>query len=181
MNARQIRFLSLSETCNTTVPGEIASIAYQNKEVLYDILFRATAETLKIIAADPKRLGAEIGFFAVLHSWGQNLQFHPHLHCVVPGGGVSPDGKRWICCRPRIFLPVRVLSRLFRRLFLQALEKASHSGKLRFSGCLECLRQPRAFARQLARAKRFQWVVYAKRRFAGPQQVLDTWAAIPTG
>jgi hypothetical protein len=156
-----------------TVPGEIASIAYQNKEALYDILFRTTAETLKIIAADPKRLGAEIGFFAVLHSWGQNLQFHPHLHCVVPGGGLSPDGERWICCRPRFFLPVRVLSRLFRRLFLQALEKAFHSGKLRFFGCLESLCQSRTFARHLARAKRFRWVVYAKRPFAGPEQVLD--------
>src|SRR5580693_6870692 len=102
-----------------TLPEEIAAIAYQNKKVVYDILFRATSETLRTIAADPKHLGAEIGFFAVLHSWGQNLMFHPHLHCVVPGGGLSPDGDRWVSCRPGFFLPVRVLSRLFRRLFLE--------------------------------------------------------------
>jgi hypothetical protein len=156
-----------------TVPAEIARIAYQNKEVVYAILFRTTAETLQIIAADPKHLGAEIGFFAVLHSWGQNLQFHPHLHCVVPGGGLSLNGERWVTCGPRFFLPVRVLSRLFRRLFLQALEKAFHAGKLHFFGCLESLRERRTFALQLARAKRFRWVVYAKRPFAGPQQVID--------
>ena len=156
-----------------TVPEEIAAIAYQNKEVVFDILFRATAETLRTIAADPKHLGAEIGFFAVLHSWGQNLLFHPHLHCVVPGGGPSPDGQRWISCRPGFFLPVRVLSRLFRRLFLEALQKAFDSGKLRFFTALEPLRERVAFARHLARAKAIDWVVYAKRPFAGPQQVLD--------
>jgi hypothetical protein len=102
-----------------TLPEEIAAIAYQNKGAVYRILFRATSETLRTIAADPKHLGAAIGFFAVLHSWGQNLLFHPHLHCVVPGGGLSPDGDRWISCRPGFFLPVRVLSRLFRRLFLE--------------------------------------------------------------
>ena len=106
-----------------TVPEEIASIAYQNKEVVYSILFRATAETLRTIAADPKHLGAEIGFFAVLHTWGSNLLHHPHLHCVVPGGGLSPDGSRWIACKPGFFLPVRVLSRLFRRLFLEHLSR----------------------------------------------------------
>jgi hypothetical protein len=156
-----------------TVPEEIAAIAYQNKKVVFDILFRATAETLRTIAADPKHLGAEIGFFAVLHSWGQNLLFHPHLHCVVPGGGPSPDGQRWISCRPGFFLPVRVLSRLFRRLFLEALQKAFDSGKLRFFTALEPLRERVAFARHLARAKAIDWVVYAKRPFAGPQQVLD--------
>jgi hypothetical protein len=156
-----------------TVPEEIASIAYQNKEVVYDILFHSTAETLKTIAADPKHLGAEIGFFAVLHSWGQNLMFHPHLHCVVPGGGLSADGQRWIRCRARFFLSVRVLSRLFRRLFLARIEKAFHSGKLQFFASLESLRDPHAFAARIAGAKESEWVVYAKRPFAGPQQVLD--------
>jgi len=156
-----------------TVPEEIAAIAYQNKEVVYDILFRTTAGTLKIIAADPKHLGAEIGFFAVLHSWGQNLKFHPHLHCVVPGGGLSPDGQRWISCRPKFFLPVLVLSQLFRRLFLESLQKAFDSGKLKFFERLETLREHHAFGRHLSELKAREWVVYAKRPFAGPQQVLD--------
>ena len=156
-----------------TVPEEIAVIACQNKDRVYGILFQSTAETLKTIAADPKHLGAEIGFFAVLHTWGQTLTHHPHLHCVVPGGGLSPDGTRWIACKPGFFLPVRVLSRLFRRLFLASLQNAFHAGKLRFSGSLEPLREPRAFARQMARAKSSEWVVYAKRPFAGPEQVLD--------
>lgn len=156
-----------------TVPEEIAAIAYQNKEVLYGILFRTTSETLTTIAADPEHLGAEIGFFAVLHSWGQNLQFHPHLHCVVPGGGLSPDGQRWISCRPNFFLPVRVLSRLFRRLFLESLQKAFDSGKLQFFGRLEPLCDHVTFARHCAELKQYEWVVYAKRPFAGPQQVLD--------
>jgi len=156
-----------------TVPEEIAAIAYQNKEVVYGILFRATADTLKTIAADPEHLGAEIGFFAVLHSWGQNLQHHPHLHCVVPGGGLSPDGQRWVSCRPDFFLPVRVLSRPFRRLFLESLQQAFDFGKLQFFAALEPLRERVAFAQHLARAKAFEWVVYAKRPFAGPQQVLD--------
>jgi hypothetical protein len=156
-----------------TVPEEIAAIAYQNKEVMYDILFQATAETLKTIAADPKHLGAEIGFFAVLHSWGQNLQFHPHLHCVVPGGGLSADGQRWISCRPDFFLPVRVLSHRFRRLFLQSLQHVFDSGKLQFFNALEPLRDGHAFVQFLDRMKDCDWVVYAKRPFAGPQQVLD--------
>jgi hypothetical protein len=156
-----------------TVPEEIAAIAYQNKEVVYGILFQSTAETLKTIAADPKHLGAEIGFFAVLHTWGQNLQFHPHLHCVVPGGGLSPDGQRWISCRPNFFLPVRVLSRLFRRLFLEALQRAFDSGKLQFFNALESLRERRTFDQLLHRLKACEWVVYSKRPFAGPQQVLD--------
>jgi len=156
-----------------TVPEEIAAIAYQNKEVVYGILFQATAETLKTIAADPKHLGAEIGFFAVLHTWGQNLQVHPHLHCVVPGGGLSPDGQRWVPCRPGFFLPVRVLSSLFRRLFLESLQKAFDSGKLQFFAALESLRERDAFAQLLARVKACEWVAYAKRPFAGPEQVLD--------
>ena len=156
-----------------TVPEEIAAITYQNKEVIYDILFRATAETLKKIAADPKHLGAEIGFFAVLHSWGSNLQFHPHLHCVVPGGGLSADGQRWISCRPDFFLPVRVLSRLFRRLFLESLQHAFDSDKLQFFTTQEPLRDRRAFVQFVDRMKDCDWVVYAKRPFAGPQQVLD--------
>ena len=156
-----------------TVPEEIAAIAYQNKEVVYDILFQATAETLKTIAADPKHLGAEIGFFAVLHSWGQSLQFHPHLHCVVPGGGLSADGQRWISCRPDFFLPVRVLSHRFRRLLLKWLQHAFDCGKLQFFNSLESLRDRRAFVQFVERMKDCDWVVYAKRPFAGPQQVLD--------
>ena len=141
--------------------------------MVYGILFRATAETLHTIAADPKHFGAEIGFFAVLHSWGQNLLHHPHLHCVVPGGGLSADGKQWISCRPGFFLPVRVLSRLFRRLFLEYLLKAFDAGKLEFFSSLEPLQDRRAFLRQLAPTRETEWVVYAKRPFAGPEQVLD--------
>ena len=156
-----------------TVPEEIGAIAYQNQEVVSGMLFQATADTLKTIAADPQHLGAEIGFFAVLHSWGQTLQFHPHLHCVVPGGGLSPDGQRWISCRPNFLLPVRVLSRLFRRLFLEALQAAFDSGKLQFFPALEALRDRHPFVQLLERMKSCEWVVYAKRPFAGPQQVLD--------
>ncbi len=125
-----------------TIPNEIAAIAFQNADVVYNILFRVTAETLRTIAADPKYLGAEIGFFAILHTWGQNLGHHPHIHCAIPGGGISPDGDRWISCRPRFFLPVRVLGRLFRRLFLEALEKAFRTGKLKFFSSLEHLPTP---------------------------------------
>jgi hypothetical protein len=156
-----------------TVPEEIAAIALQNKRTVYGILFHTTAETLRLIAADSEHLGAEIGFFAVLHTWGQNLVHHPHLHCVIPGGGLSPDGKRWISCRPDFFLPVRVLSRLFRRLFLESLQKAFDAGKLRLSASLESLRDRQAFVRYLAPSKDAEWVVYAKAPFAGPQQVLD--------
>jgi len=131
------------------VPEQLAVIAYQNKEAVYSILFRAAAKTLRTIAADPKHLGAEIGFFAVLHTWGQNLLHHPHLHCVVTGGGLSPDSTRWISCRPRFFLPVRVLGRLFRRLFLKYLEKAFATGQLKFFSSLESLRRAERFpARQ---------------------------------
>lgn len=156
-----------------TVPEEIAAIAYQNKEAVYGILFQTTADTLKTIAADPQHLGAEIGFFAVLHSWGQALQFHPHLHCVVPGGGLSPDGQRWVSCRLNFFLYVKVLSRLFRRLFLEALQTAFDSGKLRFFQGLQSLHDRHTFVQLLDRMKNCDWVVYAKRPFAGPQQVLD--------
>jgi Putative transposase/Transposase zinc-binding domain len=156
-----------------TLPEEIAAIAYQNKDLVYGILFRATAETLSTIAADAKHLRAEIGFFAVLHTWGQNLLHHPHLHCVVPGGGISPDSTRWISCRPRFFLPIRVLSCLFRRLFLKYLQKAFDARKLRFFSSLETLRDPQVFRRHLDRVRKVKWVVYAKPPFAGPQQVVD--------
>ena len=119
-----------------TLPAQIAAIAFQNKAALYTILFKTAAETLRTIAADPRHLGAEIGHIAVLHSWGQNLHYHPHIHCIVPGGGVSPDGTRWISCRPGFFLPVRVLSRLFRRLFLEGLRAAHDEGQLGFFGDL---------------------------------------------
>jgi len=156
-----------------TVPEEIAAIAYQNKEVVYGILFRATAETLRTIAADRKHLGAEVGFLAVLHTWGQNLLFHPHLHCVVPGGGIAPDGQHWIACRPGFFLPVRVLSRLFRRLFLEQLQIAFDTGKLQFFSSLERLCEPKAFAQYRAPLRQTEWVVYAKPPFGGPEQVLN--------
>ena len=155
-----------------TLPAFAAEIAFQNKAVVYTILFKAAAETLRTIAADPKHLGAEIGVVAVLHTWGQNLHHHPHIHCVVPGGGPSPDGTRWVACRPGFFLPVRVLSRLFRRLFLQYLQAAFDKGELRFSGSLAALAQPAAFAKRLVEARRCEWVVYAKPPFGGPQQVL---------
>ncbi len=156
-----------------TIPKEIAEIAFQNKKTVYGILFRTVAETLRTIAATPKHLGAEIGFFAVLHTWGQNLLHHPHLHCVVPGGGLSPDGARWISCRPGFFLPVRVLSRLFRRCFIEALEKAFGAGELDFFSALAPLRERDAFQQYLAPVRKAEWVVYAKRPFAGPEQVLD--------
>jgi len=156
-----------------TLPQEMAAIAYQNKAVVYDILFRTTAETLRTIAADPKHLGAEIGFIAILHTWGQNLLHHPHLHCVVPGGGPSPDGQRWIACRPGFFLPVRVLSRLFRRLFLAQLRSAFDAGELHFFHGLAALQDPTAFAHHLAQVERAEWVVYAKPPFGGPQRVLE--------
>jgi Putative transposase/Transposase zinc-binding domain len=156
-----------------TLPEGIANIAYQNKAVVYGILFRAASETLQTIAADPKHLGAEIGFFAVLHTWGQNLLHHPHLHCVVTGGGLAPDGNRWIACRPGFFLPVRVLSRFFRGRFLIHLQKAFDAEKLRFFSSLEPLRERRAFRRYISPLRQAPWVVYAKPPFAGPEQVLE--------
>jgi hypothetical protein len=156
-----------------TLPQQIATIAYQNKRELYGILFRATAQTLLTIAADPKHLGAEIGFFAVLHTWGSNLLHHPHLHCVVTGGGLSANGSQWISCRDGFFLPVGVLSRLFRRLFLEYLVKAFDAAKLHFFSSLESLRDQSSFLDYLAPLRETEWVVYAKRPFAGPEQVLD--------
>lgn len=155
-----------------TLPTPIAAIAFQNKAAVYAILFKAVAETLRTIAADPKHLGAQIGLIAVLHSWGQNLHYHPHVHCIVPGGGPSPDGTRWVSCRPGFFLPVRVLSRLFRRLFTQLLQAAFDAGKLSFFGDLADLAQPTAFKRRIAAIRRVEWVVYAKPPFGGPEQVL---------
>ena len=155
-----------------TLPEPIAALAYQNKKLLYDMLFHASAQTLRTIAADPEHLGAEIGFLTILHTWGQNLLHHPHVHCVVPGGGISPDGSRWIGCRPGFFLPVRVLSRLFRRLFLEALQKSFEAGALQFFSDLEPLRDKAAFAAYLAAAANTEWVVYAKAPFGGPAQVL---------
>jgi hypothetical protein len=155
-----------------TVPQHIAAIALQNKEVVYNILFRATAETLRTIAADPRHLGAKIGFFAVLHTWGSAVTHHPHLHCVVPGGGIAPDGTRWISCRPNFFLPVAVLARLFRRLFLDYLQQAFNADDLQFFSSLEALRVHNTFLRYIAAIRKKDWVVYAKRPFAGPDEVL---------
>lgn len=155
-----------------TLPAEIAAITFQNKEAVYGILFRTAAETLRVIAADPRHLGAEIGLIAVLHSWGQTLSYHPHLHCIVPGGGPSPDGTRWIACRPGFFLPVRVLSRLFRRLFLEALNAAFEAGGLHFFGDIADLIDPQSFARRMKAAGQCDWVVYAKPPFGAPAQVL---------
>ena len=154
-----------------TLPEQIASIAFYNKEVVYGILFHATAQTLLATAAE--RLGVQLGFFCVLHSWGQNLHFHPHLHCVVPGGGLSPDHERWIAAPRKFLLPVRVLSACFRDLMLEALAKAHADGALQFFGDLEPLRDARAFAQYLAPLKDKDWVVYAKPPFGGPAHVLE--------
>ncbi len=155
-----------------TLPAEVARIAYQNKAVVYAILFRAASETLLTIAADPKHLGAKIGITAVLHSWGSAMPHHPHVHCIVPGGGLSPNNKAWIACRPGFFLPVRVLSRLFRRLFLEKLMAAHSAGELQFFNDLDSLVEPRAFTQLLASLRKVEWVVYAKKPFAGPEAVL---------
>lgn len=155
-----------------TLPQQIAGLALQNPRQIYSILFQAMAETMLTIAADPKHLGAAIGFLAVLHTWGQNLHLHPHIHCVVPGGGISPDKSEWIACRKSFFLPVRVLSRLFRKKFLTYLRKAFQKGKLQFHGELEPLIQPAAFEGLCQQAGRIEWVVYAKPPFGGPEQVL---------
>jgi hypothetical protein len=155
-----------------TLPPVIAAIAYHNKAVVYGMLFEAAAETLKVIAADKRHLGAEIGATMVLHTWGQTLTHHPHVHCIVPGGGLAPERDRWIACRPGFFLPVRVLSRLYRRLFIEKLLAAHRANSLRFSGALVQLADPAAFAAALAPLRRIEWLVYAKRPFAGPEQVL---------
>ena len=155
-----------------TLPTEIAPIAYQNKAVVYDLLFRTAAETLLTIAADPKHLGARIGATAVLHSWGSAMTHHPHVHMIVPGGGISLDGTRWVSCRPGFLLPVRVLSRLFRRLFLTGLADAHAAGRLAFFGEIEGLRRRMAFTSHLAPLRKKNWFVYAKPPFAGPEAVL---------
>jgi hypothetical protein len=155
-----------------TVPAPIAAIALQNKALVYDILLKTAAETIRVIGADPQHLGAETGMIAILHTWGQTLTHHPHAHCVVPGGGLAPDG-RWVNCRPNFFLPVRVLSRLYRRLFLERLQAAFNRGELEFFGNLAPFMEPTLFARHLEPLRHVDWNVYAKRPFGGPQQVLE--------
>jgi hypothetical protein len=180
LEARQAELLPLAYYHVVfTLPAQIGDIAFHNKAVVYDILFKAASETLLTIAADPKHLGARIGLTAVLHTWGSALTHHPHLHCIVPGGGLSPKpapaeagGQRWISCRPRFFLPVRVLSRLFRRLFLDRLAEAHAEGRLAFFGELAGLANRAAFTARLSPLRRAEWVVYAKRPFAGPESVL---------
>jgi hypothetical protein len=155
-----------------TLPRPIADIAYQNNAVVYDLLLKTAAETLITIAADPKHLGARIGLTAVLHTWGSTLTHHPHAHIIVPGGGFSPDRQRWITCRPGFFLSVRVLSRLFRRLFLERLTAAYQAGRLHFFTDQAALAEPAAFQARLAALRKRKWVVYAKRPFGGPDAVL---------
>ena len=155
-----------------TLPAPISDIAYANKSVVYGLLFQAAAETLRTIAADPKHLGARIGATLVLHTWGSAMTHHPHVHGIVPGGGVSLDGARWVACKPGFFLPVRVLSRLFRRLFLEQLSSAYQAGTLRFFGEHQALAEEQAFIDWLKPLRRCEWVVYAKRPFAGPAAVL---------
>ena len=155
-----------------TLPASIADIAYQNKAVLYTILFKAAAETLIAIAADPKHLGARIGLTAVLHTWGSALTHHPHVHVIVPGGGLSPDGERWVSCRPGFFLHVRVLSLLFQRRFLEMLVAAHEAGRLRFFGDLQRLANRPAFATYLTPSRKIKWVVYAKPPFGKPEAAL---------
>jgi hypothetical protein len=155
-----------------TLPVPIADIAYQNKAVIYGILFKAAAETLITIAADPKHLGARIGLTAVLHSWGSALTHHPHVHIIAPGGGISLDDQQWISCRPGFFLPVRVLSRLFRRLFLAKLGAAHDAGCLQFFGDHVHLAERHSFTAYLAPLRQAEWVVYSKRPFGGPEAVL---------
>jgi hypothetical protein len=155
-----------------TLPAEIAPLAYQNKAVVYDLLFRTAAETLLTIAADPKHLGARIGATAVLHSWGSAMTHHPHVHMIVPGGGISLDGMRWMYCKPGFLLPVRVLSRLFRRLFLTALADAHTAGRLQFFGEIAGLARREVFAAHLAPLRRKNWFVYAKPPFSGSEAML---------
>jgi hypothetical protein len=155
-----------------TIPEQLGFLALQNKRVIYGLLFRAASQTLLEIAADKKYLGAVIGFLAVLHTWGQALQHHPHIHCVIPGGGLSADRSRWVSCREGFFLPVKVLSRLFRGKFVAYLKDANQQGRLVFRGRLEYLAQSDQFARFLRDVSKTEWVVYAKRPFGGPEQVL---------
>jgi hypothetical protein len=155
-----------------TLPEQLAAVALQNKRVVYNLLFSAASETLRTIAADPRHLGADIGFLAVLHTWDQTLRHHPHLHCVVPGGGLSVDGEGWRSCRSGFFLPVNVLARLFRRLFLEGLEHAYEKSRLSFHGACALLAKPTAFKRLLNSVRAREWWVYAKPPFGGPAQVL---------
>jgi hypothetical protein len=155
-----------------TLPAKIRAIAYQNKAKVYGLLFKAAADTLTIIAADPKHLGAAIGLTAVLHTWGQKLDLHPHVHCIVPGGGIAPNGESWVRCRWNFLLSVKVLSRLFRRLFLDGLQALHAAGELQFFTNLDALKHAKSFRTYLAPLRRREWVVYAKRPFAGPAQVL---------
>jgi hypothetical protein len=155
-----------------TLPAEIAQVAYWNKKAVYDLLFHASAQTLTTIAADPRHLGARIGMTSVLHSWGSALTHHPHVHIIVPGGGLSPDGTRWIACRPGFFLPVRVLSRLFRRLFIDGLLALHRARNLVFFGDLAGLANADTFAAWLAPLRTSEWLVYAKPPFGGPEAVL---------
>jgi len=155
-----------------TLPAAIADIAYQNKAVIYDLLLKVSAETMITIAADPKRLGAKIGIISVLHTWGSAMTHHPHVHMIVPGGGISPDGKRWISCRPKYLLPVPVLSERFKRQFLKRLRAAHEAGSLKFFGEHRHLADRKAFATYLAPLKKTKWYVNTKRPFAGPRQVI---------
>jgi hypothetical protein len=155
-----------------TLPSALGPLALQNPRFVYGALFRAVAESLTELAADPKRLGAEIGFLAVLHTWGQTLTLHPHIHCVVPGGGLSPDGTRWVSCRPGFFLPVQPLGQLFRGKFLARLSELHARGRLTLVGSLQHLAAPARFAEWIAVLRRTDWVVYAKPPFGGPEQVL---------
>jgi Zn finger protein HypA/HybF involved in hydrogenase expression len=155
-----------------TVPAAVADLAYQNKEVIYDILFRASAETMLTIAADPKHLGARIGITSVLHSWGSAMTHHPHVHMIVPGGGIALDGTRWVSCKPGFFLPVRVLSRLYRRLFLEMLIAAHKADRLQFFNAHAALADFKTFAAWVSALRQVEWVTYAKRPFGGPEPVL---------
>jgi hypothetical protein len=155
-----------------TLPAEIARIAYWNKKAIYGLLFKASAQTVTTIAADPKRLGARVGLTSVLHTWGSALTHHPHIHMVIPGGGLSKDGKRWVACKPGFFLHVRVLSRLFRRLFTEGLLALHRAGKLAFFGDHTNLANPDTFTTWLAPLRKSEWVVYAKPPFGGPEAVL---------
>jgi hypothetical protein len=155
-----------------TLPAEIARIAYWNKKAIYGLLFKASAQTVTTIAADRKRLGAKVGMTSVLHTWGSALTHHPHIHMIVPGGGLSPSGNRWVACKPGFFLHVRVLSRLFRRLFIEGLMALHRAGELVFFGDLAGLSEPQAFAAYLAPLRKIEWVVYAKPPFGGPEAVL---------
>src|SRR5436305_7662547 len=155
-----------------TIPHELAWLALQNKKIVYDLLFRASAATLLEVAADPKHLGAEIGFLSVLHTWGQNLQIHPHIHCVIPAGGLSPDHQHWIHPRYAFFLPVRVLGRVFRGKFTEGLKRAFRKRQLAFPGSLQPLAKERAFRSFLRSLFHQDWVVYAKPPFGGPRHVL---------